>query len=272
MNLRSAPSGGQMNTLPTIFISHGSPTLLKEALPAHHFLLGLGRKLPRPDAILCVSAHWEATAPMVNLPANPITLYDFCSYPSEFYQVTYPAPGSPALAQRVTKLLVKAGFDATTHPGRGLDHGAWVPLKLMFPQANIPVIQLSVQSRLSAAHHLALGRVLQPLRDEGVLIMGSGAATHNLPAFHGQLLGAPVQDYVQAFDDWLYENITQGKTEKLVDYLNQAPFAQRNHPSPEHYLPLLVPLGAAGEGACGRRIHCEIDYGIFSMASYIWEG
>ena len=261
-----------MTILPTIFVSHGSPTLLKEALPAHHFLRGLGRKLPRPEAILCVSAHWEAAAAMVNLPANPITLYDFYGFPSEFYQVTYPAPGSPALAQRVAKLLMKAGFDATTHPERGLDHGAWVPLKLMFPQADISVIQLSVQSRLSAAYHLELGRALQPLRQEGVLIMGSGGATHNLLAFHGQLLGSPVKDYVRAFDDWLCESITLGKSEQLVDYLNQAPYAQRNHPSPEHYLPLLVPLGAAGEEACGRKIHSEINYGIFSMASYLWEG
>ncbi len=261
-----------MTTLPTVFVSHGAPTLIIDAIPAHDFLARLGKALPRPEAILCVSAHWEAASPMVNLPTNPITIYDFYGFPSELYQITYPAPGSPALAERVAKMLMKAGFDAATHPERGLDHGAWVPLKLMYPQADIPVIQLSVQSRLGAAHHLALGRALRPLRSEGVLILGSGGATHNLLAFRGQPADSPVQEYVQAFDDWLNDCVTTGKTEQLVDYLNQGPYAHRNHPSPEHYLPLLVPLGAAGEDERGRRINQGIDYGILSMAAFQWGG
>jgi 4,5-DOPA dioxygenase extradiol len=260
-----------MTILPAIFVSHGAPTLVIDPIPTHDFLIELGQSLPRPQAVICISAHWEAAAPMLNLPAQPETIYDFYGFPDELYRISYSAPGSPDLAQRVAKMLMRAGFDASTHPKRGLDHGAWVPLKLMYPQADIPVVQLSVQSRLGATHHLALGRALQPLREEGVLIMGSGGATHNLLAFRGQPVDSPVQEYASAFDEWLDQCIREGQENLLVDYLNQGPFARRNHPSPEHYLPLLVPLGAAGAGARGRRIHHAFTYGILSMAAFAWD-
>jgi 4,5-DOPA dioxygenase extradiol len=260
-----------MAVMPTLFVSHGAPTLVIDAIPTHDFLNELGHKLPRPKAVICISAHWEAAAPMLSKADRPETIYDFYGFPDELYQMTYPAPGNPELAQRATRMLIHAGFDAMAHPDRGLDHGAWVPLKLMYPQADVPVIQLSVQSRLGAAHHLALGRALQPLREEDILIMGSGGATHNLLAFRGQPVDAPVVDYAAAFDAWLEQCISAGQENLLVDYLNQGPLARRNHPTPEHYLPLLVPLGAAGAGARGRRIHHTFTYGILSMAAFAWD-
>jgi 4,5-DOPA dioxygenase extradiol len=260
-----------MATLPTIFVSHGAPTLVIEPLPTHDFFIELGKTLPRPEAILCVSAHWEAAEPMLSGTAQPETSYDFSGFPDELYQMHYPAPGSPALAKRVAIMLMQAGFSAMTHPERGLDHGAWVPLKLMYPQADIPVVQLSVQSRQGAAHHLALGKALQPLRQEGVLILASGGATHNLLAFRGQPADSPVQEYAAAFDVWLDTCIAEGRDDLLVDYLNQGPSARRNHPTPEHYLPLLVAAGAAGAGAQGKRIHHTFAYGILSMAAFAWD-
>ena len=257
-----------MTTLPTIFVSHGAPTLVIEPLPTHDFLIELGKTLPRPQAILCVSAHWEAAEPMLSGVAQPETIYDFYGFPDELYQMHYPAPGSPALAKRTAIMLMQAGFSAMTHPERGLDHGAWAPLKLMYPQADIPVVQLSVQSRQGAAHHLALGKALQPLRQEGVLILASGGATHNLLAFRGQPADAPVQEYAAAFDAWLETCIAEGRDDLLVDYLNQGPSARRNHPTPEHFLPLLV---AAGAGAHGKRIHHTFEHGILSMAAFAWD-
>ena len=169
-----------MQRIPTVFVSHGAPTLALEPAEAGAMLARLGRELPRPQSILVVSAHWEAERPTVSTAALPRTIHDFYGFPRELYSLSYGAPGAPRLAQRVTELLAAAGIGCDEAPDRGLDHGAWVPLRYLYPEADVPVTQLAVSPGLGAAHHLELGRALAPLADEGVLVLGSGALTHNL--------------------------------------------------------------------------------------------
>src|SRR5512141_1025377 len=167
-------------TLPTLFLSHGSPMHAIEPGAAGRAWKTLGRTLPRPRAVLMVSAHWETAVPMLTGNPKPQTIHDFGGFPKELYALSYAAPGDPALAARAVALLKNAGITAGVDGCRGLDHGAWVPLRWMYPGHDVPVIQLSVQTELGAAHHLRLGRALAPLADEGVLIVGSGHTTHNL--------------------------------------------------------------------------------------------
>jgi len=255
-------------TLPTLFISHGAPSILFDQGPARDFLSSLGSILPQPRAILCISAHWTTPAPQVTSCEAPSMIYDFGGFSEDLYRIIYPAPGSSRLASQVVELLQAQGVDAAADSTRGLDHGAWVPLKLIYPLADIPVVQLSVQPRLSPQHHLELGRALRNLRQEGVLILASGSATHNLRDFFGRAIDSPPPEYVAAFDGWLQKKIEQNDREALLDYLLAAPHAQANHPTSEHLLPLFVALGA---GDTGRLLHRSYTYGVISMAAYAWE-
>jgi 4,5-DOPA dioxygenase extradiol len=248
---------------PTIFVSHGAPDILLHASPAREFLSELGRSLPVPRAVVCASAHWTTNEPSVDSAAQPRTIHDFGGFPDELYRIRYPAPGSPELAHDVFDRLATAGVPALVTE-RGLDHGAWVPLRLMYPEANVPIVQLALQPHLGAAHHHALGRALEKLRHEGVLVLASGGATHNL----GELgSGDIAPDWVRAFDDWLVERAAEGDAQALVDYRKLAPDARRNHPTEEHFLPLHVALGAAGEGARGTVLHRSVQYGTLSMTA-----
>ncbi len=261
-----------MAKTPTLFISHGMPIMAIKPSPTHEFLKSLGRDLARPTAILCVSAHWEAVRPLLSSSAEPATIHDFYGFPRPLHEMQYPAPGDPDLAKKAADLLKQAGFEAGTDADRGLDHGAWVPLSLMYPEADIPVVQLSVQSDLDAARHFKLGETLQPLREAGVLIMGSGGATHNLEEMSNHAANAEPPEYAAAFDAWLEESVARGRTDTLIRFLEAGPSARKNHPFPaEHFLPLFVPLGAAGQGAPGRLLHRSFAYGVLSLAAYLWE-
>jgi 4,5-DOPA dioxygenase extradiol len=257
--------------LPSLFISHGAPNLLLQGTPAFYFLSGLGATLPRPRAIVCISAHWDTARPALSAAAQPAMIYDFYGFPESLYKIQYPAPGAPELAAEIVALLQRGGLVADLDETRGLDHGAWVPLSLMYPHADIPVIQLSVQSIASPLQHWQMGAALQPLRERGVLILGSGGATHNLREFSRHALDAPPADYALQFHDWLAEVIAQGELAALLNYHNCAPHATRNHPTPEHFLPLFVPLGAAGPAARGRRLFSAFEYGVLSMAAFAWD-
>ncbi len=258
--------------LPSVFVSHGAPTLPFEEVPARRFLEDLGRELGRPEAVLCVSAHWESARPAFSLAEAPETIHDFYGFPEALYELTYPAPGAVELARRAAALLAGAGREASLIETRGLDHGAWVPLLLMYPEAKTPVTQLSVQIRGGPADHLALGKALAPLRAEGVLILGSGGAVHNLREWRGG--EAEVPHWAQAFDDWLAERIEAGAVEDLVDYRSRAPSGERAHPTEEHILPLFVALGAgaAADGGGGRVLHRSFGPGGLSMAAYAFGG
>ena len=258
-------------TLPSLFLSHGAPTLPLTDTPARTFLQQLGHTLERPKAILVISAHWETAAPTVNAVESNETIHDFGGFPRALYDLRYPAPGSPTLAAHVAERLRAGGFECNIDKRRGLDHGAWVPLLLMYPRADIPVLQLSVQPHLGPEHHLRVGRALAPLRDEGVLIIGSGSFTHDLSEFHGHGPNDPAPNWVNSFADWFDAALTKNQTGDLLDYRRRAPFATENHPTEEHLLPLYAALGAAGENARAQRLHASSTYGVLRMDVYAFQ-
>lgn len=258
-----------MNRMPTLFISHGSPMLALTDSPAHRFLLSLGTSLARPAAIVVASAHWETMGnPAVSFAVRPQTIHDFGGFPAALFAIDYPAPGAPDVAGRVSALLEAAGATVTRSPDRGLDHGAWVPLRLMYPQADIPVLQVSLVHGATPAAHVKLGAALAALRNEGILVIGSGSLTHNLSEIQREGVTAAVPDWVQAFGNWMHARLQADDREALLDYRRQAPSAQRNHPSEEHLLPLYVAMGAAGDGAHPQRLHTSHEYGVLAMDVY----
>jgi len=255
-------------TLPSLFLSHGAPTLPLTDTPARTFLAGLGQLLPRPKAILVVSAHWETDRPAVNAVGWNETIHDFHGFPRPLYELRYPAPGSPALAEAIGEKLRQSGFGCDIDRKRGLDHGAWVPLLLMYPQADIPVLQLSVQPHLGPDHHLRVGQALASLRDQGIMIIGSGSLTHNLSEFRGHGPNDPAPDWVNAFADWFDAALRADRRDDLVHYKDRAPFARKNHPTEEHLMPLYVAIGAAGLNMRTERLHCSATYGVLRMDVY----
>lgn len=258
-----------MARMPILFVSHGAPNLVIHKTPAHEFLLSIGKRLPKPSAILVISAHFMTRTPAVTVDATPATIYDFGGFEPELFRMTYDAPGEPALAARLVEALAGQGIPVSPLASRGFDHGTWVPLKLMYPDADIPVVQLSVQPHAGPAHHYALGKALAGLPDEGILIIGSGALTHNLHEVFGGNYGfedaAPA--WVTDFGEWMRGRIEAGANDDLVDYRRRAPHAARNHPTEEHLLPLFSAMGAAG-GAAGRRLHTSAQYGVLMMDVY----
>jgi 4,5-DOPA dioxygenase extradiol len=258
-----------MKTMPTLFISHGAPMLAVEPGETGAALTRLGRALPRPTEILMVSAHWETRAPMLSTADRPETIHDFGGFPDELYRIQYRAPGAPDLARRAKQLLDAAGLAAGLDPERGLDHGAWVPLLYLYPDADVPVTQLSIQSHLSPVHHYRVGEALRPLLDEGVLVIGSGSLTHNLREFRAR--PGAVEPYVREFQDWMKRSIDAKDVAALLDYRRLAPNAVRAHPTDEHLLPLFVSLGAAGACGTARRLVDEVTYGVIAMDAYVFE-
>ena len=258
-----------MSALPTIFVSHGAPTLVIEPSPARDFLVALGRDIDarfgRPAAVVAVSAHWETSVPAASIAASPATIHDFGGFPDQLHRMRYAAPGAPTTAQEVVRRLTAAGVEATTDRDRGLDHGAWVPLCLMYPDADVPVTQLSVQPSRDPRHHHRIGEALRPLREEGVLLLGSGSITHNLR----ELSARPAEEapHVRQFVDWIAERAAAGDAASLLDYRRLAPHAERNHPTDEHLLPLFVVLGAAASQRL-RRIHASVTFGSLRMDAF----
>ncbi|KAL6997710.1 hypothetical protein U1Q18_007836 [Sarracenia purpurea var. burkii] len=264
--------GGGAKVLETFFISHGSPTLsIDESLPARGFLKSFRDTVygHRPAAILIISGHWETSEPAVNaVSGKSDTIYDFYGFPKEMYKLKYPAPGAPELAMRVKEVLEASGFgQVTVDKKRGLDHGAWVPLMLMYPEADIPVCQLSVQPNRDGSYHYKMGKALAPLREEGVLIIGSGSATHNLRVLR-ESKGGSVDSWALEFDTWLKDSLLAGRFEDVNLYEEKAPHAKMAHPWPDHFYPLHVAMGAAGENAEVELIHRSWQLNSLSYASY----
>jgi 4,5-DOPA dioxygenase extradiol len=255
--------------LPAIFVSHGSPMLAIEDAEARDFLKRLPDLLPeRPKAILMISAHWERLRPTVNAPPANETIHDFGGFPPALYQLCYPAPPSADLARRVAELLTSSGLPTDVDQRRGLDHGAWVPLMVAWPHADIPVVQLSVQTRLGPEHHYRLGQILAPLRKEGVLIVGSGSFTHDLASFRtsGGRIDAPEPDWVHSFAEWMASALKDRRINDLLNYRTLAPEAAHNHPTEEHLLPLYVALGAGEDSV--KHLHQSTTYGILRMDAF----
>jgi len=256
---------------PGAFVSHGAPTLAIEDVPASQFLRGFGQELGRPSAILVVSAHWDTATPTVTTAPRLKTIYDFGGFDPVLYTIRYEPPGAVEVAARARALLAAAGFAVASDPARGIDHGGWVPLLLMYPAADIPVLQLSVQSRLDAGHHVRLGQALRPLREEGVLILASGSATHNLREAFRAAPGAPTPDWVTEFAEWVARALAEQRIDDLLDYERLAPHARRNHPTVEHFVPLLVALGAGTPGVAPRRAHASTTLGVLAMDAYVFD-
>ena len=232
--------------LPSLFISHGSPMLALHPGASGPALTGLANALAQPKAIVVVSAHWESRELVVTGSKQPETWHDFHGFPPALYAVQYPAPGEPALAEQVCALLGAAGLPARTDTHRPFDHGAWVPLSLMYPSANIPVIQVSLPSQQGPALQLQVGQALAELRQQGVLLIGSGSITHNLGELDWHAGPDAIEPWAVAFRDWVVQRLAEDDRAALLDYRRQAPFAVRNHPSDEHLLPLFFALGAGG--------------------------
>lgn len=254
---------------PTLFVSHGPPTLALTDSPARRFLADLGTSLARPEAILCVSAHWETEVPTVATNERPRTIHDFYGFPDDLYEVRYAAPGAPNLAKEVLRRLKDTGIACAEDAERGLDHGAWVPLMLMFPKADVPVMQLSIQPQSTAADHLRLGRALAGLGDDGVLVLASGGAVHNLAHFDPGSHMVP--EWARRFEDWLDEVLVSGRSDELVDTWTRKADGAMAHPRDEHLLPLPVAVGAAGERAKGRALHRGFMDGALGMAAYAFD-
>ena len=250
--------------MPVLFIPHGAgPCFFMDWSPANtwtqmrSFLEGIAETLPaRPTAIVSVSAHWMTTQFSITGHAQPSLIYDYQGFPPHTYELTYPAPGNPALAEKLAQLLEQEGLEAEIDDQRGYDHGMFIPLKLMFPEANIPVIQLSLRKDLDPTAHLQVGRALEALRDEGVLIVGSGMSFHNMRGY-GDPRYTPLSE---AFDDWLTAAVESPQLQRdtLLQNWSQAPHAYDCHPPghEEHLIPLLVAAGAGGQSA-GRRVYSE---------------
>jgi len=245
---------------PTIYLPHGGgPCFFMDPPPDEpsrwvamgDYLRSLPLLLPRrPDALLVISGHWEMQKPTVLAASHPYLLFEYYGFPPHTYQLTYPAPGAPQLAKRVRGLLAEAGFDSDEELDRGYDHGIFIPMKVAFPEADIPILQLSLQKSLDPALHIAIGKALAPLRAENVLIIGSGLSFHNLPALGDPRARAPAE----AFDRWLTETLCDRPVEERETVLARweaAPGSRICHPREEHLLPLMVAAGA-GTGEPGR--------------------
>ncbi len=260
-----------MTTLPALFVSHGAPNLILGQSAARQFLVTLSAHLPaKPTAILAVSAHWETAHPLVSAPKVNDTIHDFGGFERELYSLRYPAPGSLDLATRVTELTKAHGLSTKIDQSRGLDHGAWGPLMLAWPLADIPVIQLSVLTHAGVDYHLRLGEMLEPLRGDGVLILGSGSFTHDLRSYmlHRHATDVAEPDWVIGFADWMDMTIMTEDRQALRNYRRLAPEAARNHPTEEHLLPLFVALGAGGDKSAPRLLHRSITHGVLRMDAY----
>ena len=254
-----------------LFLSHGSPMLALEDEPTTRFLHRLPATLPKPSAIAVASAHWETDQPTVTSAPHPKTIHDFYGFPKELYELRYTVPGDPQLAARLQNLLMDAGIASGLDAKRGLDHGVWDPLLLMYPQADIPVVELSVQPRRDANWHYKVGQALAPLRDEGVLIIGSGNLTHNLREAFGKR-HSQTPTWVTAFAEWVSDRVANDDTASLLEWQRLAPFAQQNHPTAEHFLPFFVALGAGKDSPGSHRLNKETAMGVLAMDAYVWHG
>lgn len=257
--------------IPILFISHGAPTLSLEPGETGAAWQQIGVLLPKPSAILVISAHWETLVPTVSSVAQPETIHDYSGFPAELYKLKYPAPGAPDMAQAAALALQQAGIPAQLDSLRGLDHGAWVPLSFLFPDADIPAAQLSIQPEKGPEWHIALGRALRPLREHSVLIIGSGSISHNLRAILKHPLGEAAPEWVTEFCDWMAAKIKAGDLDALGAYRTLAPYAVQNHPTDEHLLPLFAVLGAANKIDSAVHVNRVMTYGMLAMDAWLFD-
>jgi 4,5-DOPA dioxygenase extradiol len=255
--------------MPVVFVSHGAPDALLKSPDTVAAWREMSQQFPKPAGILAISAHWEANHPTASMANTLETIHDFSGFSPELYRMKYPVQGAPELAKQVASLLSDAGLQGELHPNRGLDHGAWVPLTVMFPNADIPVTQLSLIRNGTTSLHYEIGKALAPLRDEGILILTSGAITHNFGWLNWHADGTETPNpKAQAFGEWVADQIATHDDANLVNY-RRAPNGAEAHPTEEHFLPLFVALGAANADTPSR-YRPRFAYGALSMDAYLW--
>jgi|OpeIllAssembly_1097287.scaffolds.fasta_scaffold28410_3 4,5-DOPA dioxygenase extradiol len=258
---------------PALFVPHGAPTFALRPGAAGAALADVAGGIARPRAIVAVSAHWETDQPTVSLATRLETIHDFSGFPRELYEIRYPATGCPEAAREVAQAIVAAGLQVDFDKHRGLDHGAWVPLRMMFPEADIPVVPLSIQPHRGPQHALRVGRALAPLRERGILVIASGNLTHNLrDYFVAAQSGGHTPSYVRDFADWVWNRLEARDVDALLDYRHAMPSAARAHPTEEHLLPLYIALGAGGDECTAARIHAGIDDYVLAMDAFRFNG
>ncbi|SFB21375.1 Aromatic ring-opening dioxygenase, catalytic subunit, LigB family [Collimonas sp. OK607] len=253
---------------PVFFISHGAPTFAIEPGVLGPRLHELGEYLPALKAVLVVSPHWQTQGVTVMSSEQPGTVHDFGGFPANLYTLQYPATGQPELAKEAVRLLAAAGFATEFDAHRGRDHGAWIPMMHLLPKANVPVFQVSMPHNLNSLQAVKLGQALAPLRELGVLIVASGSMTHNL--FEFRHLGSAPAAYVREFSAWVHTAVLAKATSRIIWYRAEAPHAERAHPTEEHFLPLLVALGAQNDSDTVQAIDGGITHGVLSMDSFVW--
>jgi 4,5-DOPA dioxygenase extradiol len=252
--------------MPALFIGHGAPTVAIQPDDFTRALETYTRNAPRPSAIAVISAHWHVPLPVrVTASESPRLMYDFYDFPRVMYTLTYPSPGTPDLAREIVELLAAAGLPAVGDASRGLDHGVWIPLRIAYGDASIPVVQISLPKTLAPRELLLMGRALRPLRERGVLLIGSGNITHNLRLLHGETQNAAVDAWAAEFDAWVRDRVLERDNEALADYRRGAPFADLAAPTTEHIDPLFVILGAADNTDRVAWIYEGFHHGTLSM-------
>ncbi len=254
---------------PVLFVPHGSPMFALHPGAAGAALREVAAQLPTPRAIVVISPHWETAVPTVGTASQLETLHDFGGFDPRLFEIQYPATGCPEAAEQVAAALQAAGLPVARDARRGLDHGAWVPLRHMFPDADVPIVPLSLQHPGGPAHAWRVGRALAPLAEQGLLVVASGNVTHNLRDWQRiRMSGQPAPDYVQQFADWVHAQMTGRATEALLNYRQSQPAGSLAHPRDEHLLPLFTALGAAGEGAQPEAFYRGIDEHVIAMDGY----
>ena len=254
--------------VPSLFISHGAPTLAVVPGQAGPALAGLGERLklayPELRGIVVMSPHWVTEVLAIQTHGNAPILHDFSGFPESLYRLEYPAPGSSEMAVRVADLLQQAGLMTAKEPRRGLDHGAWVPLRYLFPSANLPVIQVSMPYPRKPSYYFGIGEALREMAGEGYLILGSGGLTHNLGHYRGQPEEAEALPYLAPFVDWFNDHLMAWDLEALFDYRRRAPNADLAHPMDDHLMPMYFAMGA-GASAHASHLHASVSHGILAM-------
>lgn len=252
----------------TLFISHGAPDILTRQTPAHDFLKNLAQNFEKPSAIIVFSAHYENDDLEVTGNFNLATIHDFGGFEAELYKIKYEAQGAPDLALEIAQTFSSLGINAKINPKRGLDHGAWIPLKLIYPSADIPIIQISIQSNQDSLYHYKIGRIISYFKDRNILIIGSGSITHNLAmAFNNKDKPTPI--WVEEFSEIIFRKLQNQDVRALLNW-HELPYSQENHPSFEHFIPLLIALGAASENFTAHRLHHSFDYSVLAMDCYVF--
>lgn len=252
--------------MPSLFIAHGAPSLALEENVYTEFLQKLGQELPKPKAIVLFSAHWESTTQLVSSVANYETIYDFGGFQPELYQIKYPAQGQAETTAEVERLFTEAGISVQTDDVRGLDHGAWVVLRLLYPDADIPVVALSVNRYLTGEQQYQVGQALASLREQDILVIGSGGTVHNLRRLNWESDG--VDPWASEFDNWLHDKLVSWDTESLFSYDKLAPSAQAAVPTSEHFVPLLLAMGAGDQNKRASLLFKTYQYGNLSLSCW----